>query len=117
MLIGVCNAAAKFQFALDIILNGVRWQVCRVYMGDVIVFSRNVDDRIRHLDTVLSPLWDAGITLKFCKYFFFQSRVEYFGRVIFPGKLAVSDTYKDAFGSFEFPRSFRELFRSWEPVT
>ena len=34
------NAPATFQQALDIILSGARWQICLVYLDDVIVFPR-----------------------------------------------------------------------------
>jgi len=37
---GLCNAPATFQRAMDMILAGVKWQICLVYLDDVIVFSR-----------------------------------------------------------------------------
>lgn len=109
MPFGLCNAPATFQRALEIILDHVRWQVCLVYLDDVIVFSENVDDHGRHLDTVLSLLHDACITLRLRKCFFFQPRLEYLGHVISPGKLAVSSTHIDEFRNFELLRSRREL--------
>ena len=33
---GLCNAPATFQRAMDMILAGVRWQICLVYLDDVI---------------------------------------------------------------------------------
>jgi len=33
------NAPASFQRALDIILSGLKWQICLVYLDDVIIFS------------------------------------------------------------------------------
>jgi len=36
---GLCNAPATFQRAMDMILAGVKWQICLVYLDDVIVFS------------------------------------------------------------------------------
>jgi len=53
LLFGLVNAPASFQRALDIILSGLRWQTCLVYLDDVIVFSRTVNDHIRHLREVL----------------------------------------------------------------
>jgi len=38
---GSCNAPATFQRAMDMILAGVKWQICLVYLDDVIVFSRS----------------------------------------------------------------------------
>jgi Reverse transcriptase (RNA-dependent DNA polymerase) len=39
MPIGLTNVPAKFQRALDVILSGVKWHSCLVYLDDVIVFS------------------------------------------------------------------------------
>ena len=37
---GLCNAPATFQRAMDMILAVVKWQICLVYLDDVIFFSR-----------------------------------------------------------------------------
>jgi len=39
MPFGLTNAPASFQRALDIILLGLKWQICLVYLDDVIIFS------------------------------------------------------------------------------
>ena len=64
MPFGLRNAPATFQRALDIILSGVRWKMCFVYIDDIIVFSKNYDEHIVHLEHVLYLLKDAGIKLK-----------------------------------------------------
>jgi len=38
---GLCNAPASFQRAMDMIVAGVKWQICLVYLDDIIVFSRS----------------------------------------------------------------------------
>jgi len=38
---GLWNARATFQRAMDMILAGVKWQICFVCLDDVIVFSRS----------------------------------------------------------------------------
>jgi len=40
MPFGLKNAPATFQRALDIILSGVKWQSCLVYLDDVIIYSK-----------------------------------------------------------------------------
>ena len=109
MPFGLKNAPATFQRALDIILSGVRWQVCLVYLDDVIVFSKTYDEHVEHLDRVLTLLRDAGVSLKLAKCKFFQDRVEYLGHVISPGKLAVADKYADALRECEFPKSLTQI--------
>ena len=63
MPFGLKNAPATFQRALDIILSGVRWQVCLIYLDDVIVFSKDYASHLRHLDEVLTLLREAATEL------------------------------------------------------
>ena len=109
MPFGLKNAPATFQRALDIILSGVRWQTCLVYLDDVIVFSRTIDEHIANLDTVLSLLRNAGVSLKLSKCAFFQTKVDYLGHVITPGKLRVATKASEAFRSFEYPKTLTQL--------
>ena len=67
MPFGLKGAPATLQRALDINVFVIRWQICLVYLGDVIVFSRTYAEHARHLDTVLSLLGSAGIYLKLKK--------------------------------------------------
>jgi len=103
MPFGLKNAPATFQRALDIILSGVRWQTCLIYLDDVIVFSKTHDDHILHVDQVLELLRTAGVTLKLPKCHFFQPKVDYLGHVIMPGKLAIAGTATAAIREAIFP--------------
>jgi len=64
MPFGLRNAPSSFQRALDIILSGVRWRMCLVYIDDIIIFSKNREEHLEHLETVLELLQGAGIKLK-----------------------------------------------------
>jgi len=87
---GLVNAPASFQRALDIILSGLRWQTCLVYLNDVPAFSRTVDENIRNLCAVFLLQENAGVSLRPSKCHMFQQEVEYLGHVVRPGQLLVS---------------------------
>ena len=111
MPFGLRNAPATFQRALDIILSGVRWKMCLVYIDDIIVFSRNYDEHLDHLEHVLHLLKNAGIKLKLKKCFFFRDEVEYLGHRIRPGTLSVSkdSKVKKAIQNAGFPQTFTQM--------
>ena len=71
MPFGIWNAPATFQRALDIILSGLRWQTCLIYLDDVIVFSKDTNEHVAHVDKVLTLLRSAGVSLKLKKCEFF----------------------------------------------
>ena len=89
MPFGLTNAPATFQRALDVILGKFKWKTCLVYIDDIIIFSKSVDEHIHHVDEILSALRASGVTLKIKKCRFFSDTVEYLGHVIKPGKLEV----------------------------
>lgn len=109
MPFGLSNAPATFQLAIDIILSGVKWKHCLVYLYDVIVFSRNMKDHVKHVDEVLGLLQQAEVTLRLRKCAFFQRTVEYLGHQITPGKLGVSEGNTRALRDADFPRTQTQL--------
>jgi len=86
---GLCNAPETFQRAMDLMLAGVKWQICLVYLDDVIVFSSSPEEHLQHLDEVLTLIGKAGVALKASKCHFFQEKAEYLGHVIPPGRVHV----------------------------
>ena len=89
MPFGLTNAPATFQRGLDMVLSKYKWKTCLVYLDDVIIFSKSVEDHITHVDEVLTCLREAGITLKISKCTFFSDKINYLGHVIRPGRLEV----------------------------
>lgn len=82
---GLTNAPATFQRALDIILSGLKWQLCLVYLDDVIIFSASAEQHVKDVDVVLTRLLEAGVTLNLEKCTWFSDEVEYPGHIVRPG--------------------------------
>ena len=106
---GLKNAPATFQRALDMVLSGVRWQTCLIYLDDVIVFSRTEGEHLVQVDQVLTLLRKAGVTLKLSKCKFFQNKVDYLGHIILPGKLAIAQESTEAIRQSTFPETPTQL--------
>ena len=111
MPFGLRNAPATFQRALDIILSGVRWKTCRVYIDGVVIFSKKEEEHFARASHVLTLLEEAGVKLKLKKCFFFHQRVKYLGHVITPGRLSVPNDAKATCAMREatFPESITQL--------
>ena len=88
---GLTNAPATFQRGLDVILSRFKWKPCLVYLDDIVIFSKSVDEHIDHVDEILTALGEAGGTLKIKKCKVFSKTVEYLGHVIKPGKLEIDN--------------------------
>lgn len=88
--LGLKNAPRTFQRLIHIILASVKWKYAIVYLDDIIIFSKNVDEHFHHINNVLRMLKEAGMTLKLKKCFYIQKRVDYLGHMVSPGRLLVA---------------------------
>jgi len=64
MPFGLCNAGSTFQRLMDVVMSGLHLDVCLVYLDDIILFSRTVEEHLERLVRVLGRLRTAGLKLK-----------------------------------------------------
>src|SRR5258708_567844 len=56
MPMGLTNSPSTFQRAMDLMLNGLTWQCCLVYIDDIIIFSDTFEKHLIHLESVFSKI-------------------------------------------------------------
>ncbi|KAH8294430.1 hypothetical protein KR054_002016 [Drosophila jambulina] len=78
---GLKNAGSIFQRAIDDVLREDIGKICYVYVDDVIIFSENETEHVKHIDTVLKRLLDASRVARE-KTKFFKESVEFLGLAI-----------------------------------
>ena len=109
MPFGLCNAPATFQRLMDLVLAGLQWTDCLVYIDDVIVLGRTFDEHLRNLRTVFERLRESGLRLKPSKCFFFQHKVQYLGHVISREGVATDPSKTEKVAAWPVPTSKREV--------
>ena len=63
MPFGLCNAPATFERLMEAALRGLPWDICLVYLDDIIVHARSFDQHWAHLRCVLERLREANLKL------------------------------------------------------
>ena len=99
MPFGLVNAPSTFQRMMDVMLAGLKWNACLVYLDDVVVFAPSFDQHLSRLEAVLTCFRKANLRLKLSKCSFLQTTINYLGHVVSqtgispdPGKIsAVKD--------------------------
>ena len=61
---GLCNSPATFQRLMTYALRGLEWDICLVYIDDLIIFCRTFDAHLLHLERVFRRIREAGVRLK-----------------------------------------------------
>lgn len=87
----------------------MKWQFALVYLDDVIIYSNNLEDHLRHVREVLQLLTDAGVTLRLEKCSFINSEVAYLDHTIKPRQLKVNNKNTDAIRNAGPPTIITEL--------
>ena len=82
MPFGLANAPATFERLMENVLKGLQWEILLVYLDDVIVFGKTVEDELKRLCKVFERLRSARLKLKPSKCHLFQRSVTYLGHIV-----------------------------------
>lgn len=106
---GVKTASAAFIRALNLALGPEVKDYATVYIDDIIVFSTTYPEHLLHLESILSKLYAAGMTVKREKSRFCQAEVKFLGHLITSEGLTPDlDRIRDI-RDFPTPRSKKHL--------
>ena len=63
MPFGLCNAGTTFQRLVDVVMSGLQFQICIVYVDDINVYLETTDQHLERLVAVLDRLRSPGLKL------------------------------------------------------
>ena len=76
------NAPACFQRVMDVVLAGLKWNICLVYLDDIVIFSETFGKHLERLESVLARLYRNKLTLKPSKCLFAATKIQFLGHVV-----------------------------------
>lgn len=79
MPFGYSGSGPHFQRAVEACLAGLKWSEVAVYIDDVLLFSKDFDEHVALVNTVLGRLAEGGFVVAPRKCTFFQREVPYLG--------------------------------------
>uniref|UniRef100_A0A388KQF5 Reverse transcriptase n=1 Tax=Chara braunii TaxID=69332 RepID=A0A388KQF5_CHABU len=91
MPFGLTNAPATFQRAMSDIFKDILEQYVLVYLDDIPVYSRTLEEHLRHLRDVLDRLRRHGFYAKLNKCRFAQHKVNFLGHYVSDQGLHMDD--------------------------
>ena len=74
---GLMNAPVTFQALMTKVLLNLNWKIALVYIDDVLIFSKNFDQHLEHLELVFSNLRATNLTLQPSKCRFAAAEIKY----------------------------------------
>ncbi|XP_075919984.1 uncharacterized protein LOC142922927 [Petromyzon marinus] len=79
---GLHSAPATFQRLMELVLAGLQWDSCLIYLDDVIVFSRTFGEHIERLRAVFLKIRAANLKFKPQKCHLLRESVRYLGHIV-----------------------------------
>lgn len=106
---GLANSPGFFQHRMERILRPYLWKFALVYIDDVIVYSRNLEDHLRHLADVMGALNGMGITLSPGKCHFAYPSIDSLGHHVSRLGLSTTEEKTAAVRKLAFPNTLKQL--------
>ena len=106
---GLRNAPAAFQREMTHVLQEFPHKNVMVYIDDVLVMSRSLEEHLKMVDKVLTTLESYGIKVKPEKCTWFRKEVEYLGHVIGVEGIRKSRSFVHKIDEFPRPTTVRQL--------
>ena len=109
MPFGLCNAGATFQRLMDVVMSGLHLDICLVYLDDIILFSRTVEEHLERLVRILARLHSAGLKLKPEKCSLMQRSVSFLGHVVSGAGIATDPDKTKAVSEWPVPATVKDV--------
>ena len=79
---GLANAPSQFARIMELMMSGLTYIVCLVYLDDILIFSKTFDEHLDRLAIVFDRLDCYVLKLKPSKCSLFQHKVSFLGHVV-----------------------------------
>ena len=109
MPFGLTNAPATMQRVVNKTLQDCLDRFALVYMDDILVYSNNEGEHVRHVQEVLRRLEKAKLRVKKEKSEFHVKKVEFLGYNLEPGKVSMVREKVDKVDSWPEPKDAKDV--------
>ena len=106
---GLTNAPGTFQRLMNHVLRKEIGISCLVYLDDIIVFSRTLEEHLDNLRRIFGLLEQANLKLKLSKCKFLETSVSYLGHIISASGIAPDPSKIASIANFKRPETVVEL--------
>ena len=109
MPFGLCNAPGTFERLMETVLKGMQWERAVLYLDDIIIFSKDIQEHMERLEEIFQRLKAANLTLKPAKCHFFQQEVEFLGHIVSKEGVRTDPKKIEAIRTWTIPRRIRDV--------
>ncbi|KAK3090501.1 hypothetical protein FSP39_012342 [Pinctada imbricata] len=109
MPFGLCNAPATFERLMEKILAKLSWNICMVYLDDIIIMGKDYEQHIENLEQVFDRLCEANLKMNPKKCKLLQTKVSYLGHTISEKGISTDPNKIECVQSWPTPKNVKDV--------
>lgn len=82
MPMGLKNSSSSFMRLMNIVMQGLDFNICLCFIDDVIIYSETIPEHLERLEMVFERLQEANLKLKVSKCHLLQHKVQFLGYIV-----------------------------------
>lgn len=109
MPFGLTGPPSTFQRLMTAVLSGLQYEVCLVYLDDVVIFSQTFDEHIERPRKVFQRFREANLKIRPSKCHFLKKSVTLLGHVVSDKGVATDPAKISAVKEWATPKCVNEV--------
>jgi len=106
---GLCNVPSTFERLVENVLSGLTYQLCLVYLDDIIVFGSTFDQKLENLKLVFERIRKANLKLNPDKCELFQTKVKFLGHIVSSEGISTDPEKVEAVKEWPIPAKIKQV--------
>src|SRR6218665_1891596 len=106
---GLCNSPASFRRMMNLAMTGLNYDVCLIYLDDIIVFAPDLETHLLRLGMVPQRVEEMGLKLKPSKCQLLRQKNLFLGHIVSKDGVATDPVKVKAVQEWPTPRTCREV--------
>ena len=94
---------------MELILSGLTYDICLVYLDDILVFSRTFKEHCQWLGMIFDRLEQYTLKLKASKCHFFERKITFLGHVVSDKGIECDPDKTAAIATWPWPTNVSEV--------
>lgn len=109
MPFGLKNAPSTFQRVMDNVLRDHLYKSCFVYMDDIVIFSKSLQEHLIHTKQIFNKLRQYNLKVQLDKSEFLRKEVGFLGHVITADGIKPNPAKVKAVLEYPLPKNIKEI--------
>ncbi|KAL7306691.1 hypothetical protein TKK_0001364 [Trichogramma kaykai] len=106
---GLKNAPASFQRMMDKILMKYLYKFCFVYVDDIVIFSKSLQEHLQHIKLIFEELKQFNLKMQLDKSEFLRKEVPFLGHIITPDGIKPNPEKINAIIEYPIPKTQKQI--------